>query len=422
MEDLTPHIQRAQLLIEQGRPKEAEKQLQHVLEVEPGNHYAMSLLAKCKIDQKLFSEATEIMRRAIAESPDEDYYYYLLAFTFYHQDNNAAAITHLAEACAINPHAAAYFGLWSMILIEEKDFSAALEKADEGLAVDPHEITCLNARSTALNKLRRIDDAVRTMENALKQDPENEYTHTTIGWNLLEKGNHKKAVMHFREALRINPELDSARNGFKEALKSKVAPYRWILQYSFWINNKGKQFRWIIPIAVFVGVRIFAGASAAQGGNWTIFSGVLIVLYLAMVATSWVIYPLANFFLLFDKDGKYAVSSEEKWNARFFVAALVTGGLILSIQFLLFAGEAFGAQLLLTGLVVMSLCVPLGHMHFPLKLSGNSFVQWYGKGLVLLGLITAIILIINAAAGQTLSVIYFVGFAAFLWIHSLSNR
>ena len=30
-----------------------------------------------------------------------------------------------------------------------------------------------------------------TMHNALQQDPENEFTHTTIGWNMLEKGSEK---------------------------------------------------------------------------------------------------------------------------------------------------------------------------------------------------------------------------------------
>ncbi|RYY28637.1 MAG: tetratricopeptide repeat protein [Chitinophagaceae bacterium] len=422
MEDVTPHIQRAQLLIEQGRPKDAEKQLQYALQVEPDNHYAMSLLGKCKIEQKQFSEATDIIANAIAEAPEEDYYFYLLAYACYHQDDNQTAMMHLAQACALNPQAAAYFGLWSMILIEQKQFDAALQKADEGLAVDPHEITCLNARSTALNKLRRVDDAVSTMENALKQDPENEFTHTTIGWNLLEKGNHRKAVDHFREALRLRPDLDSARNGFKEALKSKVAPYRWLLQYSFWITNKSKNLRWIIPIAVFIGVRLFAGASTMQGGNWKIAGVVLVVLYLALVATSWVIYPLANFFLLFDKDGKYALSAAEKWNARLFMSALLTGLVLMLMQLIPSFDDETNAALFIAALVFMTLSIPLGHMSFPLQLKGNTLRQWYSQCLVVLGVLTLVTVAIGGEAAQVLSTIYFVAFAVFLWVHALSDR
>jgi Tfp pilus assembly protein PilF len=71
------------------------------------------------------------------------------------------------------------------------------------------------------------------MQTALSQDPDNEMTHATFGWNLLEKGRHKEATKHFLEALRIEPDYSSARSGLKEALKSKVPPYRWLLQYSF---------------------------------------------------------------------------------------------------------------------------------------------------------------------------------------------
>ena len=68
------------------------------------------------------------------------------------------------------------------------------------------------------------DEAIQTMEYALAQDPENELTHATVGWNYLEKGKHKIAVNHFREALRIDPNYNNAKDGLKESLKSKIAP------------------------------------------------------------------------------------------------------------------------------------------------------------------------------------------------------
>ena len=198
----------------------------------------------------------------------------------------------------MNPYFCESYGLLSHIYSEDKDFEKALEKADEGLAIDPENISCLNGRSVALNKLKRTEDAIETMQLALAQDPDNEVTHSTVGWNYLEKGKNKIAATHFKETLRINPNNTNARRGLKEALKSKIAPYRWLLQYSFWINNKGKKARWIFPLALYFLVRV--SSSALEYSTATQSLGTLLIgLYILFVLTTWLINPLANFFLLF---------------------------------------------------------------------------------------------------------------------------
>jgi tetratricopeptide (TPR) repeat protein len=422
MQDIEAHIKLAHMLLENGRPRDAEKQLSQALQYEPDNHYVLSLLAKCKLDLKEFDRANDLIESAIRQAPNEDYYYYLYAFTNYQQDKNGKALLHLQKACALNPYAAAYFGLWAMILIEEKQFNPALEKANQGLAIDAEDLTCLNARATALNKLRRTDDAFITMQHALKQDPENEFTHTTFGWNLLEKGRHHEAVNHFKEALRLNPSLESARNGLKEALKSRVAPYRWLLKYSFWVTNKSKNARWIIPITIFVIVRLFAGASAAGSENWKTLGGIVLGLYLIFVATSWVINPLANFFLLFDSDGRYAVTENERWNALSFTGAVVTGLIIVLISVALPAENPYSGGLLTGGLILMSLAIPLGHMRFPWRRRGASFLQWYSMGLVVIGLITSVCCLFTPETLPAFTAVYLVGFAVYMWVHAFARR
>jgi hypothetical protein len=46
------------------------------------------------------------------------------------------------------------------------------------VAIDAESIICLNARSISLNKLKRTEDAIATMQHALAQDPDNAVTHT----------------------------------------------------------------------------------------------------------------------------------------------------------------------------------------------------------------------------------------------------
>ena len=41
-------------------------------------------------------------------------------------------------------------------------------------------------------------------------------------WALIEQGEHEQAMEHFREALRLNPQLDWARQGIVEAMKARI--------------------------------------------------------------------------------------------------------------------------------------------------------------------------------------------------------
>lgn len=419
MTDVAPLLERAQLLLAQGRPKDAERQLADALRIDPENDYALGLLARCKYDQKQIPAGIEAVKSAIRIMPGEGYYYYLLAFGYYQLDQHEPALRFLQRAVELSPWSAEFFGLWGLVLLEEKKFELALQKANEGLAVEAENITCLNVRSTALNKLRRTDDAMETMQDALNQDPENAWTHTTVGWNLLEKGRHNDAATHFREALRLQPNLEGAREGLKQAMKSKIPPYKWLLQYSFWINNKGKNARWAIPVGIYIGVQVLSRLSFEGGGNLVMIGYFVAALYLLFVITSWVINPLANFFLLFYKDGKYALSQREKINAIALVVALTTGLALMVIGILL---PEPSLVIIKAGLVAMSLGLPLGHMHFPLRIKGNSWVQWFSIALVVLGGVTIVASL--AASGQqadSLQNIYLVAFILYTWASVFRN-
>lgn len=414
MIEVAPLLERANLLLAQGRPKDAERQLADALRIEPENDYALGLLARCKYDQKQVQAGIDAVKKAIQVMPQEGYYFYLLAFGHYQLDQHGPALRYLQRAAELSPWNAEFFGLWGLVLLEERKFELALEKANEGLAVDAENITCLNVRSTALNKLRRVDDAMETMQDALEKDPENAWTHSTVGWNLLEKGKHNEAAGHFREALRLQPNMEGAREGLKQSLKSKIPPYKWLLQYSFWINNKGKNARWAIPIGIYVIVQFFSRLSVKEGSSLSIIGGIVVVLYLLFVITSWVINPLANFFLLFHKDGKYALTSGEKSNALGLIAALVAGCAILVLAATV---PAMPASAFFAGLIVLSLGLPLGHMQFPLRWKGNAWVQWFSIGLVGLGIVTAVYGLMGAVDESSgLFVAYLGAFILYTWL------
>ncbi|MCH5600269.1 hypothetical protein [Niabella ginsengisoli] len=63
--------------------------------------------------------------------------------------------------------------------------------ADKALEIDAENLLGLNMRSSALVKLNRKEESFETIEGALRNDPNNAYTHANYGWGLLENGNAK---------------------------------------------------------------------------------------------------------------------------------------------------------------------------------------------------------------------------------------
>jgi tetratricopeptide (TPR) repeat protein len=409
-------LDQARLLLDQGRPKDAEIKIKQFLQQEPDNDYALSLLARCLYDRKQYDDGIAVIRNAISLAPEESFYYYLKGFGHYQKDEAALAIDNLNKAIGLNPYHAEYYGLLAFVLLGSKDFTGALGKANEGLAIESDNITCLNARAMALNKLKKTDEAIATMQNALAQDPDSEFTHTTIGWNLLERGRHQEAANHFREALRINPVAQNAQGGLKEALKSKVPPYKWLLQYSFWVNNKGKNLKRGMPIILFISFRVLI-TLFRQSDATTGLAYILAGIYLLFVIGSWTMNSIANFFLLFHPDGKYALSFTEKWSAISVVTAMLTGFAVLSLA--LFSsigrGTAYEDMILTAGLVCLSLALPLGEMDYPIRFKKSGKRNRFSLLLVMTGLLSLLVVLFFPAQALLLVLVYGVGFLLYNW-------
>jgi tetratricopeptide (TPR) repeat protein len=410
-------LDRAGLLLDQGRYKDAESEIRKALEHEPRNDYALALLGRCYINATRYDEGIDVMQQAISIDPHNDFYFYLIAFGHYHKDQYTQAVDHLEKAIRLNPYNAEYFGLLAHILLQKKEFEPALDKANEGLALDPENITCLNARSIALNKLKRTEDAIATMQTALAQDPDNEITHATVGWNFLEKGKHKEATGHFMEALRIRPGYDNAKTGLKEALKSKVLPYRLLLQYSFWMNNKGKTLQRAMPFIIYIVFRILVGVlnsnESTSGLTW-----ILVGVYILFVVTTWTINSIANFFLLSHPVGKYALTNTEKWAAITSVPSLLIGLVLLSLSVSGVAEHTRYTDLFIAGLVCVSLALPFSRIEYPVRLPGRTWKEWYSLALLAGGVISLLIYSFVPAIAQPLFIVYGVALIIYTWVIS----
>ncbi len=268
------------------------------------------LICHAYIDINDFKSAELSVASLIQVAPNAGYSHYLMGKVQFHLDKKDVAMEHARSAIAFEPEDAEYRHLEGQIHFYNKDWTQALASADKGLSLDASNLNCLNLRSNCLIKLNRKDEAKSTMDKALDRDAENAYTHASTGWNFLEAGDHVKALEHFTQSLKLDPQNESAKVGMKEALKAKKIFYRYFLKYSFWMSKMKSSTQWMLILGAYFGIQAL-GRLADQHPEISVFVVPVILVYVIFALSTWVIAPIANVFLRTDPQGKLALTAQE---------------------------------------------------------------------------------------------------------------
>ncbi len=238
----------------------------------------------------------------------------------------------LRQAISLDPADADYHAVLAAVKLQRKNYQEALDLANHALELEPANLNALNIRSSALVKLDKKDEAFATIEGALRENPNNAHTHANYGWGQLEKGSPKKALEHFREALKNDPDSPMAQAGMQEALKARYLPYRWFLKYAFWIGNMSAKYQWFIIIGFYLLARGL-GEIADSNPALAPFIYPIMIVYSLMAFSTWVIGPISNLFLRLNPYGKHLLDKNEM-RASTLVGLLVAGSLLALVAFL----------------------------------------------------------------------------------------
>ncbi len=330
---MNPNLERALLLYQQSRHELAEAELRQALAADPHDAYAHSLLALCLAAREQFSEATAEAQQAIHLAPDFPFAHYAHARVLYDRNHYPEARAAIAEAIRLDPEDADYFALLAGIHFDEKRWQDALEAAEQGLQFDSEHTGCTNLRAMAMVKLGRRAEAGATIDAALAKNPENALTHANQGWTLLEHGNPKQALEHFREALRLDPENEWARHGIVEALKARNIIYAIMLKYFLWMAKLGPQAQWTIILVGYFGNSML-GTVARSNPDLAPWVLPVRVLYVTFAVLTWTAYPMFNLMLRLNRFGRFALTPEQvvesNWvGASFFLALISLGGCLV---------------------------------------------------------------------------------------------
>ena len=382
----SPFYERALLLLRQNRLPDAEGELRQLLAGEPRDPRGHALLSIVLARQKKLNSATEAAGQAIAIAPDMAMGHYALATALMERQRFGEAVTAIDQAITLDSDNESYFGLLALIRIQQKAWTAALAAADRGLEIDPADGVCVNARAIALTNLGQKEEASRTIAGALAREPESAATHANQGWTLLHRRKPKEALVHFREALRLDPDSDWARAGVVEAMKARFFVYRWLLAYFLFMARLSSRVQFGILIGGWLGYQ-FLGSFADTHPQWAWVTWPLIIAYVVFAVLTWLANPLMNLLLLLHPTGRYALSVNQARQAKI-VAALLLAAVALAV-FAIFSHQSY---LLLTAVYVGIALMPASLIF----VADPGWPRWTVLGLAMVPLALAGILVFVA--------------------------
>jgi len=401
-------LSKVEILIQQKKFTEAEKILSDLLGEDSNNIHFLSLLAEVNLQLDKFDNANSIIENAIGLSPDSHYLFYVKSRIAIQQDNLSEAEKCINQAIELDPYDADYFALLANIKLGRKQYSEALEIANRALEIDAENLLALNTRSTALNKLNRSEESFETIEGALREDPNNAYTHANFGWGLLEKGDHKKALEHFKESLTNDPNFEYAQSGMLEALKATNPVYRLFLKYSFWMSNLTAKYQWGVIIGFYLGFR--ALKTVARNNEALQPYLIPLIIALALIAFStWIIAPISNLFLRFNKYGQLLLDKKKKLSSNYVAVSL--GAFVVGLLLYFALSDEKMLTIAAFGFAMM---LPLGAMFSPSKNKYGLLI--YTIALAVVGLIAIGLTFSTGEMFNLMTVVFILGFVAFQWV------
>lgn len=328
---MSQRIQRARMLMMRSRFDMAEKELGLALAESPSDAMAHAMMAMCLTEREKFDPAVEHAQQAVASDPELPFAHFVLGLVWKVRGYLDRAEKAIHEALRLDPAESRCYNLLAEIRIEQSRWAEAVEAAEQTLGIDPEDTTAINLRAFALRQMGRGEVSEAELHGALRLAPEDATTHANLGWNHLRSGNRDEAMRHFREALRLDPELDWARHGVVETLKAHNIFYRQMLKYFLWMQSLGRAGQWRVLLGAWIGyiiVRRVADAVPAAK-PWLL---PLIFGYLAFALSTILAVPLFNLALHLHPFGRLALSRDERHGSYW------TGGFLLG---LVFAGACY---------------------------------------------------------------------------------
>jgi tetratricopeptide (TPR) repeat protein len=323
---MNAHFLRGQLLLRQERYDQAIAEFQQALAKEPDDAFYMAFLANALLRKGSWQEALRTAQDALAKDSTSGYCHWTLSLVWLERNHHAEAEASIRQAIELQPEDADNHGLLARILHERDKNADALAAAATGLALDPKNDLCLTFRSRALMALGRLDEARWDADSLLADAPDDAWNHCLRGDQLVLEGRSAEARQHYLEALRVDPGNSGARHGLVTTLKARSPIYSLLLKLLLAMERFRGWSVWLIVILLVAGLRV--GDAWTKGHpEWIVAYEIGKILFWSAAILATIANPLFDLLLRFDRDGKHALSEDEKRATNWYLVCFLFAGL-----------------------------------------------------------------------------------------------
>lgn len=314
---MSDSLARARALFNSGRYASARDEASTAVAEDPDEVEAYALLALSFSKLKDHRNALDTARKAVAVDPDWSYPQYILGVVALNAGKLADAQRAAVAALNLDSGQAHHYALLARIRFNQTQWKDCLALCDEGLRIDPDDEDCLTVRGLVLPKLGRNADAIDTLKRTIAQDPDDSHSHAAQGWAMLHAKRYDEALTHFKEALRINPTSEYAREGLLQSLRARHRVYRLFLTYFLWLGKLNGSVRSAFTLGTYVVARALIMIS---NRNPTLAPYLLPIgaAYFVFVILFWMSVPLFNLTLRLHPLGKLALTQTERMESSVF--------------------------------------------------------------------------------------------------------
>src|SRR5262245_17320102 len=206
------YYERAGVLIDQGRLRDAAAELRAGLAVEPEHPDLLIALATCLVGLDELDDAEVAISSALRLAPDDPSAHHVHFVLLQERGDHEGAAQAIHRAIELDPEEAEYRSLQSWLLLEQERFEAALAAADAALALDPLNEDAPVGRALALVSLGRAEEATEDARRKLAASPDDPTAHGLAGLTSMATGDHDTAFASLQEAQRLDPTKDWLRD------------------------------------------------------------------------------------------------------------------------------------------------------------------------------------------------------------------
>jgi tetratricopeptide (TPR) repeat protein len=207
----TAEIQTAQILEAMGRPDDATKHLQRIVDENPSSDDALSALGNLQRAHKRYGEAIETYSRVLAKAADPQKanwpIYYFRGISYERERKWPQAQADLMQALALFPDQPLVLNYLGYSWVDQgMNLEEAFNMLQRAVELRPNDGYIVDSLGWADYKLGRIEEAVKQLERAIDLKPSDPVINDHLGDAYWRAGRKLEAHFQWNHARDLGPE------------------------------------------------------------------------------------------------------------------------------------------------------------------------------------------------------------------------